>query len=81
MGAIRHIAAIPSDTEQRCLRCCEVIVKAGRFGGACWFPGSRVVRIGDRSFAATIQVQATDCKAVDLVPREELDRLMELSNV
>lgn len=25
MNLIRHVAAIPTATEQRCLRCCEVI--------------------------------------------------------
>ena len=39
MALIRHIAGIPTATEQRCVRCCEVISTLEHEGACCW-PGS-----------------------------------------
>jgi hypothetical protein len=39
MALIRHIAGIPTATEQRCVRCCEVIAEEGN-DLPCW-PGQQ----------------------------------------
>jgi hypothetical protein len=42
---IRHLAAVPTETEQRCLRCQQVIVvkKEGADGTLCFFPLSEPI--------------------------------------
>lgn len=66
MNAIRHIAAVPSDKEQRCLRCCEIIVRRGASSmGPAW-PGAAVTQIGDKLFSSHVAALVDDCRAVDL---------------
>lgn len=60
---IRHIAGVPIATEQRCVRCCEVILRSMEQDPA--WPGSEVEEIGPGPLE-TIE----DCKAVDLSTRE-----------
>ena len=43
VSLVRHIAGIPTATEQRCVRCCEVI--ATKRNGALIWPGSIVLPI------------------------------------
>lgn len=61
--AVRHIAGIPTHKDQRCVRCCEVLVRGPQLYPA--WPGSSVV-IGNRG--QLIRVTSTfddDCKAVE----------------
>jgi hypothetical protein len=67
MAAIRHIAAIPGEQEQRCLRCCEVITSLKAAHAPVW-PGSYVIVIGGKIFRN--HLAGTDCEAVDLSERE-----------
>lgn len=39
MSLVRHLAGIPTATEQRCIRCCEVILSLDQNGRQCLFPG------------------------------------------
>lgn len=68
---LRHVAAIPTDREQRCLRCCEVIARPGPLMRMCAWPGSKILVIGGRLVAD--HTAATDCAAVDLSKKEEAD--------
>ena len=74
MNTFRHIAGIPSKDEQRCVRCCEVIVSrkaVGLVNNFCAFPGSAAVVIAGRLFAD--HPTAVDCEAVDLSKREPVE--------
>jgi len=55
---VRHIAGIPTATEQRCVRCCEVVAKKPN---SCWWPGATAYSgLGSRP------MDVEDCKPVDL---------------
>lgn len=71
MAWIKHIMAVPTASEQRCLRCCEVISDRSE-GDACYWPGRHVVISGrDRITAFADEMDVPDCVAVDLSQREE----------
>jgi hypothetical protein len=70
MPLIRHIAGIPTATEQRCVRCCEVIrVRSAKdFTYPAW-PGEDCC--GDLSIKNHYCTDGfEDCKPVDLSQRE-----------
>lgn len=65
MNALRHIAAIPSATEQRCIRCCAIISRKQQSTiGAAW-PGAYVTEIGGKLFSGHA-ANGADCVGVDL---------------
>lgn len=66
MNAVRHIAGIPTDKEQRCVRCCEVI--ADTRTRLTW-PGKYLVIIGYQIFAD--HPSAVDCAPYDPVPMSD----------
>ena len=61
---IRHIAGVPTATEQRCVRCCELIVLAERHSNPIW-PGAYL----DRATLRGKPGGMVDCTPVDLCPR------------
>ena len=63
---VRHIAGVPTATEQRCVRCCEVIASDDPLAHNPSWPGTVVLR-GCRS-----KKPPEDCKPVDLNTRETL---------
>lgn len=65
MPLIRHIAGVPTATEQRCVRCCEVIARNDfNSTGPSW-PG--VTRVAGQ---ITGSVAFEECGSVDLLPKE-----------
>ena len=67
---IRHIAGIPTATEQRCVRCCKVIRMA---------PGPRPEWPGSEPFYGVLDDLApVDCTPVDLCAIDDVDRLVRL---
>jgi hypothetical protein len=62
---VRHIAGIPTATEQRCVRCCEVIIKAP---GYCMFPGNLWL-----PFTLGQIKEIIDCTPVDLCARVPIE--------
>ena len=71
---LRHIAGPATENEQRCIRCCEIIVRRGPQVNFCAWPGSKIVMVGDRMMFD--HPAAKDCTAVDLEKREKLDLTM-----
>lgn len=62
MPNISHIAGLPSATEQRCVRCCEVIAKNSGISLVAvfpWWPASEAL-------VGPIGGAVEDCKPVDL---------------
>jgi hypothetical protein len=72
MNPLRHIAAFPTEKEQRCIRCCEVLLRKGASSTGPAWPGSYVVAIADKIFSGHVAAAVNDCQAVDLCdePRE-----------
>ena len=66
---VRHVAGVPTATEQRCVRCCEVIRVAALNRKSEW-PGAMVMTGDDTAIG-----KPQDCAAVDLNTRETLPPL------
>lgn len=66
---LRHIAGMSTATEQRCIRCCEIIARKGASSQGPSWPGAAVIVIGDRVFSGHVAATADDCEAVDLNER------------
>lgn len=66
MSLVRHIAGIPTPTEQRCIRCCQVI---RRWGALALWPGEPALMTGRRlrsaMFVAIGNERITDCTPHD----------------
>ena len=66
MALIRHIAGIPTATEQRCVRCCEVIGATDhKLGNGPFWPGGRVILGGPAPAVVFDNTNATDCTPHD----------------
>ncbi len=69
MPLLRHIAGTPTATEQRCIRCCDVIgCNVGVFARGPYWPGQEVIDMTE-AWTGTDGAQE-DCKPVDLLPIE-----------
>lgn len=70
MPLIRHVAAVPTATEQRCVRCCEVIAQRGNPVFSCdpFWPGVDCVT-NDIRTPTPKHYPPQDCKPVDLTER------------
>ncbi len=78
MSLVRHIAGIPTATEQRCIRCCEVIRNANNFAPA--WPGSNVIdgQPGVHYFASLSTAPSPmDCTPYDDRPPLTVDGVKE----
>lgn len=64
MPLMRHIAGVPTPTEQRCVRCCEVIAELGDPSRYPDWPGQQTLG-GPRDWLQPYE----DCKPVDLNAR------------
>lgn len=73
---VRHIAGIPTATEQRCVRCCEGI-RTLSDDEECCFPADTWVSGSGRI------IEMVDCTPYDphaeggvILPQEEIDKIM-----
>jgi hypothetical protein len=70
---VRHIAGIPTTTEQRCVRCCRPLVRIKGGGMATnemhpYFPG-QVVAVDGMIGINSANIDGLDCTPVDLCAR------------
>ncbi len=61
MPIIRHIAGLPTETEQRCVRCCEVIWTLDKDGRMCFFPAQNMLS----KAPINMRSEAIDCTPHD----------------
>ena len=61
MALIRHIAGVHTATEQRCVRCCDVIHSTARHARAIW-PGEKHIK---NHFDLPYEEGARDCTPYD----------------
>ena len=65
MSLVRHLAGIPTATEQRCIRCCEVIRGRMKYVPVyAYWPGEEVL-IRDGARVAAYVSDAPDCTPHD----------------
>ncbi len=71
MALIRHITGIPTETEQRCVRCCEVIINDGDEKRPFW-PGKAFMQERGVAYAIDKHIDAIDCTPHDPHAVEDL---------